>query len=91
MVTKLQVLVREVYEQEEKEMKWNNIETGENIDSYDYKNLDSDEERAKFVRKEISTGKMELLTTDNDPIYGQLFHENDLDVKELILHLNRTK
>jgi len=84
MVTKLQVLVREVYEQEEVNKVWCHIENGDEISDYSYNDKQEDEQK-KYTRKEIKTGKIELLTTDNDPIYGQLFHEDDLDIKELIL------
>lgn len=90
MVTKIQVLVREVYEQEETESIWVNSATQEKFDDYDYKNLDDDKKEG-FVMTEVPTGKMELLTTENDPVYGQVFAEEDLDIKELILHLNRVK
>ncbi len=91
MVKKLQVLVREVYEQEEVEKTWSHIETGETISDYAYSNDDGTIKK-DYTRKEVKTGKMELLQAeDNDPVYGQVFDEMDLDVKDLILHLNRTK
>lgn len=91
MIKKLQVMVKEVYEQEEIQRQWIHIETGEEMADYTYKNLDENDREKKedYVRKEIPTGKMERL--EGDDVYEQVFEVGDLDMKDLILHLNRTK
>jgi hypothetical protein len=92
MVKKIQILVREVYEQEETEKVWSHIKTGDTISDYDYRHdLPEGDTKEDYTRKETPTGKMELLTTDNDPIYGQVFSEEEFDIRDLILHLNRTR
>lgn len=88
MIKKLQVLVREVYESEAMETKIRHNVTGQEITEWDFKHLDK-EEQSNYTFGEYPNGKMKLEISEDDPIYGQVF--SDLDTRELILHLNRTK
>jgi len=90
MIKKLQVIVREVYESEVIEKEITHAKTLEVIDTWDFKKL-NDSEKSEYSVREVPTGKVKLEVSEDDPIYGQVFTEGDLNVKELILHLNRTK
>lgn len=90
MIKKLQVIVREVYEVELMEEKIKHNKTGEAIDSWDFKKLTT-EEQANYTFGEYPTGKSKIEEREGDPVFGQVFQESDLNVKDLILHLNRTK
>lgn len=90
MIKKIQVLVREVYEIEEFEVKIRNNKTAQEIDSYDFKKLDATEQE-KYTFGEYPTGKSKVEIADGDPTFSQIFTPNDFSVKDLILHLNRTK
>ena len=90
MIKKLQVIVREVYESEDFDEIVSHRDTGENISTYEFKNL-PDEEKKGFVFERIPNGKAKVEISEGDPIFGQIFFENDLNIKDLILHLNRTK
>ena len=90
MIKKLQVLVREVYESEETEEIIAHKKTGEKISSWEFKQL-SLEEKENYSFNDVGTSKSKIVVSEGDPVYGQVFSEQDLNVKELILHLNRTK
>lgn len=90
MIKKLQVIVREVYEDEVMEDVIRQNKTGVLISEYDYNKLPK-EEQENYIATPVSSGKSKIEISENDPIFGQIFSEEDLNVKELILHLNRTK
>lgn len=90
MIKKLQVIVREVYEIEVMDDVIRQNKTGVEISEYDYEKLPK-EEQENYTATPMSTGKSKIEVSDNDPVFGQIFTEGDLNVKELILHLNRTK
>jgi hypothetical protein len=90
MIKKLQVIVREVYESEETHEVISNIKTGKEISNYDYEQL-TKEDQEGFVASQKPTGKSKIEESEGDPIYGQIFDTRDLDITDLILHLNRTR
>ena len=90
MIKKIQVLVREVYESEVFETAIIHNETKEEIDKYDYKNL-PEEKQKEYTYTQVSTGKSKIEERDGDPLFGQIFSQEAIDVRDLILHLNRTR
>ncbi len=90
MIKKIQVVVREVYESEEVDIVVANKKSGEKISDYDYRHL-PEEEKENFTFNEFPNGKSKIEVSEGDPIFGQIFQDDDLNVKDLILFLNRTK
>lgn len=90
MIKKLQVVIREVYEGEEMQEKIKHNVTGQEISSWDFGKL-STIDQAQYTFGQYPTGKSKVEIPENDPIYGQIFNEENLDIKDLILHLNRTR
>lgn len=89
MITKLMVIVKEIYEEEETETKYININTQKQIDTWDFERL-LDEDQKQFVKQEIPTGRMERKEKE-EAEYAQTFELKDLKVPDLVLYLNRIK
>ncbi len=90
MITKLLVAVREVYEEEETETQFQNINTQKVISTWDFEHNTPDEEKKNYIRQEVPTGKMVRKEKD-EPEYAQVFELNNLKVADLVLYLNRIK
>lgn len=89
MVTKLLVTVKEIYEQEELETKFVNVNTQKEISEWDFQRL-STEDQKDYVKQDMPTGRMEI-KENNTPLYNQHFFPNELKVSDLVLYLNRIK
>lgn len=87
MLTKLMVIVKEVYEEEGKNEVFSHKETGQVISVWDFNNSEKIQ-KDEYVRKVEPTGKM-IRQEKSEAEYEQVFDK--LSIPDLVLYLNRIK